>query len=267
MLAIRFKCLAIFIGLLFIQGCTTSPTGRSQVALYSSEKMSSIGASTFSEMKEKLKISEDKKLNEFVQCVAAAIIPHVDKSAHDGDWEVILFESEQMNAFALPGGKIGVYTGILSVTENQDQLAAIMGHEVAHVIAEHSNERLSSNTLAQGGLQLTSLIFAGQEQQTQAIAQATYSVAAQYLVLMPYGRSHEKEADIIGQNLMAKAGFNPKAAIALWKNMAKASRSDTPEFFSTHPSHSTRIEKLTKNLVTTEPLFKQAKQRPSCSKS
>ncbi|GAB2991872.1 M48 family metalloprotease [Psychrosphaera aestuarii] len=257
----------VAIGLVFVMsGCSTSPTGRSQITMFSGEKMSAMGSESFEQMKQEIPISQNKNLIKFVQCVADQITPNVSKSAHSGDWEVVLFESDQINAFALPGGKIGVYTGILAITENQDQLAAIMGHEVGHVIANHSNERLSSSSVAQGTLQLTGVLLSGQDQQTQGLVMAGLGVGLQYGVLMPYGRTHEKEADIIGQELMAQSGFNPQAAIKLWKNMAKVSSGAPPEFLSTHPSNETRIKKLTEHLKVTQPMFLNSTQKPMCTK-
>lgn len=128
---------------LLLSACSTSSSGRNQIMLYSNDALSKMGATSFEQMKTEVKISTDPATNQFVQCVADAITVNVPKSAHEGDWEVVVFDSPQINAFALPGGKIGVYTGILNVTENQHQLAAIMGHEVGHVIEHHSNERLS----------------------------------------------------------------------------------------------------------------------------
>ena len=258
--------LASALALALLAGCNTSPTGRNQVILYSNSQMSEMGAQSFEQMKAEMTISSDKTLTRFVQCVADAITPHVDKTAHAGDWEVVLFDSPQINAFALPGGKIGVYTGILNVTENQDQLAAIMGHEVGHVIANHSNERMSSGSLASSVQKVAGALAAGQDESTQKAVNLGVGASLQYLVLMPYGRTHEKEADIVGQELMAKAGFNPKAAVDLWHNMAKASKSAPPEFLSTHPSHETRIKKLSDHLKVTQPLYKKSTQRPSCNK-
>lgn len=249
-----------------LTGCTKSPTGRNQFAFMSDTKLAAMGIESFEQMKQEVPATKNKKLIEFVQCVADQITPNVSKQAHAGDWEVVVFDSEQINAFALPGGKIGVYTGILDITENQDQLAAIMGHEVAHVIAKHSNERMSSSQAAAGLQALASLALGEQDPQTQKYAMAAIGVGLQYGVLMPYGRSHEKEADILGQELMAKSGFDPKAAVDLWHNMAKASNGAPPEFLSTHPSHDTRINKLTANLTVTEALYKQSKQKPRCSK-
>ena len=262
------KASFLIVGLVtvLLSGCAKSPTGRSQITLFSEEKMATMGAQSFDEMKQQIPISENKKLTQFVQCVADSITPLVDKEAHSGDWEVVLFDSEQINAFALPGGKIGVYTGILNVTEDQHQLAAIMGHEVGHVIANHSNERMSSSSLAQTGLQVINVGLSNQDAQTQNMVMAGLGLGVQYGVLMPYGRSHEREADIIGQDLMAKAGFDPRAAVKLWENMAKASGDAPPEFMSTHPSHETRINKLSENLKNTLPLFKTSKQKPNCTK-
>ena len=258
--------LAAALSLCFLTACNTSPTGRSQVILFSNSQMSQMGVESFEQMKSEMTISTNKALTEFVQCVADQITPNVDKSAHAGDWEVVLFDSPQINAFALPGGKIGFYTGILNITENQDQVAAIMGHEVGHVIANHSNERMSSGSLAQSAQKVAGALAAGQDESTQRAISTGVGVGLQYLVLLPYGRTHEKEADIIGQELMAKSGFNPQAAVALWRNMAKVSKSSPPEFASTHPSHKTRIKKLTEHLKVTQPMYKASKQKPNCVK-
>lgn len=258
---ISIVCLSFFI----LSGCSTSSTGRSKVAFMSPDELNKMGASSFEEMKEKEKISTDKKLTAYVQCVANAIIPHVPKTAHNGEWELVLFDSEQINAFALPGGKIGVYSEILNVAKDKDQLAAIIGHEIAHVIEGHSNERLSSNQLSQIGLMVTGALIESQDVSYKNELMAGLGLGVQYGILLPYGRSHESEADIVGQNLMAQAGFDPKASIALWKNMAIASGGkQPPEFLSTHPSNSTRIAQLEKNLVHSQPLYQAQKNRPSC---
>lgn len=250
---------------LLLNACSTSSSGRNQIMLYSNTELSKMGATSFEQMKSEVKISTDPATNQFVQCVADAITINVPKSAHDGDWEVVVFDSPQINAFALPGGKIGVYTGILNVTENQHQLAAIMGHEVGHVIEHHSNERLSSNQVAQGGLALVGVALAVQKNENQALWMAGLGLGVQYGVLMPYGRAHESEADIVGQDLMAKSGFDPSASIKLWENMAKNSTSSQPEFLSTHPSNQTRIKQLTEHLVESRKLMAGA-DSPTCVK-
>ncbi|GLX82606.1 M48 family metallopeptidase [Thalassotalea eurytherma] len=248
-----------------IAGCSTSSTGRAKIAFMDSNKLNAMGAQSFEEMKKKEKISKDEKTNAYVQCVANYITVHVPKSAHDGEWEVVVFDSEQINAFALPGGKIGVYTGILKVAEGQDQLAAIMGHEVAHVIEEHANERISAEQVAGIGLMATGVLLGDMDNDTKAMTMGALGIGAQYLALMPYGRSHETEADIVGQELMAKAGFKPEASVKLWQNMAKASGGNQPpEFMSTHPSNESRINQLRENLDKSEPIFNKAKTTPDC---
>ncbi|MBA6327883.1 M48 family metallopeptidase [Colwellia sp. MB02u-6] len=252
-------CLAI----ITVTGCTTSSTGRSQLMMMSESDLNKMGSASFKEMKSKEKISQSPKINRYVQCVANAITKNVPKSAHNGAWEVVVFDSEQVNAFALPGGKIGVYTGILKVTENQDQLGAIIGHEVGHVIEHHANERLSSNQVSQIGLSIVSGVLESQNVESRNTVMAGLGLGVQYGVLMPYGRSHESEADIVGQDLMAKSGFDPKASIKLWQNMAKLSKAAPPEFMSTHPSNATRIKQLTAHLPISTPIFKQA-TAPKC---
>ncbi len=248
-----------------VSGCTKSSTGRNQITLFSNSELSKMGISSFEELKQKEKISTDIPTNQFVQCVANAVTKNVPKSAHQGDWEVVVFDSEQVNAFALPGGKIGVYTGILKVTENQEQLAAIMGHEIAHVIENHSNERLSSNQIAQMGAVAGNAILTQQGVENKDTWLMAGMAIAQYGFLMPYSRMHESEADIVGQKLMAKSGFKPQAAVQLWRNMAKVSKGAPPEFLSTHPSNETRINDLTKNMANAEAVY-QAKNNPKCVK-
>jgi predicted Zn-dependent protease len=262
---VNIKLLTCLI-IIAITGCAKSSTGRNQITLFSNSELSKMGITSFEELKQKEKISTDKKTNQYVQCVANAVIKNVPKSAHSGNWEIVVFDSEQVNAFALPGGKIGVYTGILKVTENQDQLAAIIGHEVAHVIERHSNERLSSNQLTQMGAAAGSVILSQQGVENKEAWMMAGMAIAQYGFLMPYSRMHESEADIVGQDLMAKSGFQPKAAIALWQNMAKLSKGAPPEFLSTHPSNKTRIDDLTHHLDKSAKHY-ESKNRPSCSKS
>jgi len=259
------KLALVLASTLLMSACSTSSTGRHQVMLYSNSELGKMGAQSFEQMKEKEKISQNKAINAYVQCVADAITPHVPTSAHQGHWEVVVFDSEQINAFALPGGKIGVYTGILNVAVTDDQLAAIMGHEVAHVIESHSNERMSSGQLAQVGLTAAGAVLATQEVENKVMWMAGLGLGVQYGVLMPYGRTHESEADIVGQKLMAHAGFDPKESVSLWQNMAKASKGAPPEFLSTHPSNQTRINQLTNNLTNVSPIY-SASTKSQCKR-
>lgn len=257
---------AALVAALTVAACSKSSTGRNRVAYMSDSELNTMGTQSFEQMKEKEKISTDKKLNAYVQCVAAAVTKHVSEKAHQGDWEVVVFDSPQVNAFALPGGKIGVYTEILKVAKTQDQLAAIIGHEVGHVIEGHSNERLSSNQLSQYGLAAAAVALGASDVENKGLVLAGLGLGVQYGVIMPYGRAHESEADIVGQDLMARAGFNPEASIELWQNMAKASGGKAPhEFLSTHPSNQTRIKELTQHLSVSQPLYKSSTDKPSCN--
>jgi len=155
------------------------------------------------------------------------------------------------------------------VTENQDQLAAIMGHEVGHVLEHHSNERLSANKLSNVGLAVAAIALGASEVENKGLWVAGLGMGVQYGVIMPYSRSHESEADIVGQELMARSGFSPEASIQLWENMSKLSKDAPPEFMSTHPSNETRIKQLNKHLVVSQPYYfaeKSSGNLPKCVK-
>ena len=257
--------LIMLTALIALTACTSSSTGRKQVMLFSDAELDKMGAASFEDMKKKTPISTDKATNDFVQCVAKSITKNVAKSVHQGDWEVVVFDSAQVNAFALPSGKIGVYTGILNVTENQDQLGAIIGHEVGHVIEHHSNERLSANKLQNMGMAAATAAVGLSDVENKGLWMAGLGLGLQYGVIMPYSRAHESEADIVGQDLMARSGFEPSASIKLWQNMAKLSKGAPAEFMSTHPSNKTRINQLTEHLPSAITLYK-ADSRPNCQK-
>lgn len=243
-------------------GCSSSPTGRNQILLFSHSQMNTLGSQSFEDLKNKQPIEKDPKINRYVQCVANAVTANVPKDGFE-QWEVVVFKSDEINAFALPGGKIGVYTGLLNVANNEDQLATVIGHEVAHVLAEHGNERMSQSQLTNAGIQLTGLVIGATEYaQYQQIAMGALGLGAQYGVLLPYSRKQESEADSIGLKLMNDAGFNPAQSVTLWQKMAKnAGGSQSPEFLSTHPSNQTRISNLDSELISL-PNIKKAK--PQC---
>ncbi|KOO04366.1 M48 family metallopeptidase [Vibrio nereis] len=257
---LKVSVLAATIGM---AACSSSPTGRNQLLLFSDQDMNSLGAQSFEQMKKQQNVSTDSKTNAYVQCVANNVTRYVPKKGFS-EWEVVVFDDDQVNAFALPGGKIGVYTGLLKVAKNQDQLATVIGHEIAHVLADHSNERLSQSQLANAGMQITSIAIGSSEYaQYQSATMAALGLGVQYGVLLPYGRTQESEADIVGLELMAKAGFDPRESISLWKNMAAASGgSQPPELLSTHPSHGTRIQDLADEI---RRLPNYGATRPNCS--
>lgn len=255
-----FSCLLVCI----LAACATSPTGRTQVAFMPDAEVNSMGLQAFDTLKREKKISHDAANNRFVSCVASAITREVG-----GEWEVVVFEDESLNAFALPGGKIGVHTGLLNLVDNQDQLAVVIGHEVGHVMARHSNERLSQQAGTNLGISLIQAIATPQSALGQT-AVGLLGIGAQYGVIMPFSRLHESEADTVGLDLMAKAGFNPAESIRLWQKMAQASQGAEPvEFLSTHPSHTSRIQNLQADLPRAQRLQQQANaagKNPRCTK-
>jgi len=264
------KWIAIALTAALATGCqvTKSPTGRTQALMYSSSDMSKLGAQSFEEMKKSQKVSKDKALNRYVYCVASAITAQVPGSYGQTDWEVVVFDSPQVNAFALPGGHIGVYTGLLKVADSQDELAAVLGHEVGHVLANHSNERLSRSQITQMGLQVANAGFDIAEVENKQLWMQGLGLGAQYGVALPFGRKQESESDVIGLELMAKAGFKPQASVSLWQAMAKASDGKQPwELLSTHPSNERRINDLNANIPAVEGLYSTARNqglKPNC---
>jgi predicted Zn-dependent protease len=244
-----------------LPSCQTSPTGRKQLAFVSDKQMDQMGEQAFAEMKNKQPIESDRSQNQYVQCVAKAITAVLPEKR---DWEIVVFKDDTANAFALPGGKIGVHTGLLKVARTPSQLAAVLGHEVGHVLAAHSKERVSEQMVTQGGLQVLGAILGNPNDTRHAVVMGALGLGAQYGVALPHGRRQESEADIIGLDLMAKAGFDPRESIQLWKNMAEAGGGNPPEFLSTHPSHENRIKGLSDGMDTALATYNQAKQHPSC---
>lgn len=251
----------------FLFACAKSPTGRSTIKMYSSEQLNNMGEQAFSSLKADATISREPIQNLYVSCVANQIIEQVPKSTFPGEWEIVVFEDDQVNAFALPGGKIGVYTGLLKVAENQHQLAAVIGHEVGHVIAEHGNERMSQNTLVGIGLEVTNQVLSSNQVGYSKEIMSAIGLGVQVGVQLPFNRTHESEADFIGLDLMAKAGFKPTESVKLWENMDKASGGNRPmEFLSTHPAPATRVKQLQANMANAKVLYKLAPEKATCVK-
>ena len=250
------------IALSMLAGCATSPTGRSQLMFMPESEMTQMGLQAFTTIKKETPVDRNAATNAYVQCVGRAIT----REAGQGSWEIVVFEDKDANAFALPGNKIGVNTGLLKVAENQDQLATVLGHEVAHVLSHHANERVSQQFAVEQGVALAGALARPHSGVGQSLM-GLLGVGAQYGILMPYSRIQESEADRLGLDLMAKAGFNPRESINLWKNMTRADGGQPPEFLSTHPSHSTRIRDLNAHMPVALQLQQRAIQfgkRPSC---
>lgn len=254
-----------------LAGCatTTSPTGRTQVVgAVSEEQLAQLGAQAFAETKSKTRQTTDSRQSAYVRCVVQRVVEQLPPDWQRVGWETAVFVDDSPNAFALPGGKVGVNTGIFTVARNQDQLAAVVAHEVGHVYSHHHNERITKQMGAQGALQVLGALAGSRygEGAANAVVQGG-GVAAQTLLLLPNSRTQESEADVVGQQLMARAGFDPRQAVNLWQNMIAASRGRPPEWLSTHPNPETRIQELSNRAASLVPVYEQARaggRTPKC---
>jgi metalloendopeptidase OMA1, mitochondrial len=224
-------------------GCETVPyTGRRQLQLVSPDEEAQMGVQSYQQIVGKATLSNDAPNNALVQRVGSRIAA---VTGLDYKWEFrLIADDKQANAFALPGGKVAVYTGILPITRDESGLAAVLGHEIGHVLARHGGERLSQ----QMGVQTATQLLAGMATSNPATVQlvsAALGAGAQVGVLLPWSRQQESEADHLGLILMAKAGYDPHAALELWKRMQDAAKGQRPaEWLSTHPAEATRIQQI-----------------------
>jgi predicted Zn-dependent protease len=230
--------------LTFVLGCATNPSGRSAFILIDDASMNQMGATAFTELKGKSTLSNDRAQQAYARCVSEKLIAEMPEQWRRLSWEVVVFDDASPNAFALPGGKVGVHTGLFQVAKTEDQLAAVIGHELAHVWSRHGAERVSQQFAAQSALAAVEAYGNSQGSQNTSTAMALIGLGAQVGVLLPFSRKHESEADFLGQDLMANAGYDPAAASALWANMRQLSGSRSPEFMSTHPDPQRREQTL-----------------------
>ncbi|MFG6176871.1 M48 family metallopeptidase [Halomonas sp. THAF12] len=250
---------------LLLAGCEETPSGRSQLALVPDTLMAQLGEQSFAQLRERRPAAQDPALDRRVQCVADAVVEaarrHYPEVEMPKAWEVVVFDDASPNAFALPGGRIGVHSGLLRVAESPDQLAAVIGHEVAHVLADHGNERLTQQLGIKAALLVVGLVSEG-ELAGEPLMRAL-GIGAQLGISLPFSRTHEEEADLMGLEIMAAAGFEPGESVALWRNMAAAGGGQPPEFLSTHPAHASRIALLEEHLDAARALQRQSPS-PSC---
>ncbi|MCE9597630.1 MAG: M48 family metallopeptidase [Spirochaetia bacterium] len=229
--------------------------------------MADLGTAAFEDLKKKTPISSDPRANAYVRCVANSILAVTQDPTGVKDWEIVVFQDPSANAFALPGGKIGVHVGLFPVATNQDMLAAVIGHEIAHVTKRHGASRMQSGSLAGVGVGMMDKMISA-DNPLKGTIMAGIGLGAQYGVVMPFGRGQESEADLVGLDLMSKAGFDPTQSILLWKNMSAAGGSKTPQFMSTHPSNENRIKDLQANMnkaLSTRAQAQSLGKRPTCS--
>jgi predicted Zn-dependent protease len=224
---------------------TNPETGRVQRVAFSTAQEEVLGLQAFHEVLATSDVVEGGPAAETVRRVASRIAAQTGKAAQDFKWQVSVVNSEQVNAFCLPGGKIVVYTGILPVAETEAGLATVIGHEVAHAVARHGAQRVFQNQLVQTALIGASFSLSDMDYTQRQTIMGLLGAGAQYGVLLPFGRDHETEADEMGLLYMARAGYDPRESIAFWERMGRAAGSgQPPEFMSTHPSHGTRIRNL-----------------------
>jgi len=243
-------------------GCQRNAEGRLAMTYASDSSLNEQSATAYGDLKKKSKISNNSKWTKINQrvgqrVIAAATALYPDESK-GFKWEVTLFdEPNTVNAFCMPGGKIGIYTGILKVCQNEAALAAVMGHEVSHALLKHSNERVTQSQLSSVVLKLGEVALDHSEtsELTKTLAMAVGGYGLQLGFMLPYSRTHESEADNMGLKMMAHAGYDPKEAPNLWRRMKMGSDSKVPGFLSTHPSHDKRIQDLEAMQPNVSPIY------------
>ena len=260
---------SILISAMFCTGCVSSTTAagsvgadRNQLMLVSEEAMEQSANESYAEVlkqaQESKTLNTNKMVTQRVQNIAAKLIKQTGtfrSDALDWDWQVNVITDDTVNAWCMPGGKIVVYTGIIEALNLTDgELAAVMGHEIAHALKEHSREQASHTALQNLGISVISDVTGMSDRGTNTMA-----LLAQYALTLPFSRSHETEADHIGTELMARAGYNPYEAVNIWKKMSALSSAEVPEILSTHPSHETRIKDLQTIAEKVYPLYEAAK--------
>lgn len=245
-LAPLLRTLAVATLASLLAACTTVPgTGRSQLILLNASEEMQMGLQSFEQIKSQTPRSKDAARTRTVEEVGRRIAAVVAGDVPNAQWEFVLFASDDINAFALPGGKVGVYEGLMNVATTPDELAVVMGHEVAHVVARHGAERVSQQMAV--GIAGTALAVGvrNMSNEDQALILGLYGAGATLGVMLPYSRTHESEADELGLRYMAQAGYDPRAAVTFWRKMQRAKgNGGPPEFLSTHPSDDTRIRNL-----------------------
>jgi predicted Zn-dependent protease len=247
---------------LLIAGLFALASGGCALPLGSESEMNTQGDREFQKIRNETPVSTDARQRAYINCVANAILRELPPPYSDQDWEIEVFDSEEINAFALPGGNIGVFTGILSVAENQDQLAAVIGHEVAHVTEQHALERYNREATTQIGV-VGAAVITG----TGQAGADLFGMAAQLGLSLPFSREDETEADTVGLRFMAAAGFDPRQSVSLWQNMKKKNKLGPPQFLSTHPSSDTRIDELVAQFSGALKIYNEAQsagKKPDC---
>lgn len=236
-------------------GCRTTPeTGRRQLLLMPESQEISMGVTAYKEVMQEETPTKNARFQEMVDRVGQRIAAVAGRD--DFQWEFKVVQSDQQNAFCLPGGKVAVYEGILPICENEAGLAVVMSHEIAHALARHGGERMAHSQVEGVGKNIMNAVLKQRDEQTQQLVLTAYGAATKYGAILPYSRKHESEADAIGMRLMAKAGYDPSEAPRFWQRFGQAKgASTTSEFFSTHPSDERRAADLESKLPEAEAIY------------
>lgn len=250
---VRSLCLTVVSGILF-SACGAVPlTGRKQILLVSDQEIFQAGLVQYKEYLNTAVISSDQASTDIVKGVGRKLADAtemylrasgLEHEIANFDWELNLIKDSQINAFCMPGGKIVVYEGLLSVARTPDELAVVLGHEIAHAVAKHSNERMSQQILTQYGIALISSALSEKSVAVRDLATTVFGLGAKVGMMLPYSRKHEYEADYMGIVFMELAGYDSDSSVTFWKKMAELGESSVPEILSTHPSDDKRIANL-----------------------
>lgn len=247
------KILYFMITLLLVACSTVTLTNRKQVIAIPSSEMVSLGAQNYQEVLSQSKLSTNASYKQSVERVGKRISAAVEsylkgigraELTNGYQWEYNVLQSDQLNAWCMPGGKIAFYEGIMPVCQDDNGIAVVMSHEIAHAVAKHSDERLTQQMAIQFGGMALSQALSEKKAETQQLAMLAFGVGTQVGVILPYSRSHESEADELGLYFMSMAGYDPREAPVFWERMMAKGSSGTPEFLSTHPDPQNRINRL-----------------------
>lgn len=227
---------------LALAGCESNPiTGRSQLMIVSDEKLARMSRVTWDEINKVSVRHTNTRVNQQVEAIGKRCVDAADQGHRD--WEFAVFEDPTVNAFVLPGGQVAFYTGFLDMAKNDDQVAAVMGHEIGHVVGRHGAERASQGLLAELGVSFAALLL-GNDSTHRADLAAALGAGITFGIILPYSRNHEYEADSLGLQYMHTAGYDPQEAVNLWQSMNELGSSQPLEFLSTHPAPANRMRRL-----------------------
>lgn len=259
----KFIASCVILAVVLVSACATVPhTGRRQFNMVSDARLNALALKAFNEVTAKEPESKDQRINDLVRRVSDRVSKAAEESDRPGfAWEVRVIEKDIPNAFCLPGGKIVIYTGILPYAKNEAGLAAIISHEVAHAVARHGGERLSQQLALQSAVGVGGEILRDKDGNLNTRARAilgALGLGATLGIILPYSRTHEFEADRIGQIYMAKAGYDPTEALRLWDGMSRINKPPIPPWLSTHPADEDRMTKLKENLPAVQRIYNQA---------